>query len=132
MPTDNRHTCPRRVENGHADPDSPFVGSGTDLDTYESGHGLVGQARGCSYCGSMSPDDFMQAVREGTEIGPTDKSYKLYVGTGHGKFYTQHLSEEQGNEFDQLWRERKIAWGYPGAPYAPLFIPGPSTRPTGA
>lgn len=123
------HTCPRRIENGTHLADSPLRGSGPNLDTYESGRGLVGQGSGCSYCGSMSPDEFMQAVRDGKEIGPTDKSYKLYVDSHSGKFYTQHLSEEQGWEFDKLWKEGKVVWGYPHQPYVPLFIPGPSTKP---
>lgn len=164
-----RHTCPRRVENG-MDIEGALRGSGPNKDTYEPGHGLVGQVRGCSYCGSMSPEDFMQAVKDGKSIGPTDKSYKLYVsepltdeqkrerlqeqvgryvgmgmsedeakkqaaadpifGEGEhiGKFYTQHLSEEQGFEFHMLWIDKKINWGYPGAPYVRLFIPGPSTK----
>jgi len=122
----SKHTCPRRIENGMHVADSPMRGAGPNRDTYDKGHGLVGQARGCSYCGSMHPDDFMDAVRAGKEIGPTDKSYKLYVDDHGGKFYTQHLSEEQGWEFHRLWKEHKIRWGYPGAPYRPLYIPGPS------
>ncbi|MCW2758043.1 MAG: hypothetical protein JWO46_1789 [Nocardioidaceae bacterium] len=124
------HTCPRRGENGMDSPNSPLRGAGTGLDEYRKGHGLVGQARGCSYCGSMSPDDFMEAVRTGVEIGPTDKSYKLYVDSMRGKFYTAHLSEEQGWEFDRLWKAHEINWGYPGAPYVGLYIPGPSTAST--
>lgn len=107
--------------------DSPISRSGRDLDSWETGHGLANQVRGCSYCGSMHPDDFMQAVRDGKEIGPTDKSYKLYLGSSEGKFYTQHLTEDLGWEFHRLWQERKINWGFPGAPYRPLFVPGPST-----
>lgn len=33
----------------------------------------------CSYCGSMSPDQFFAAVDAGAQITPTDKSYKAYV-----------------------------------------------------
>ena len=179
------HTCPRRMSDF-----GPWERK-EGLDEYTKGHGLVGQHRGCNFCGSMHPDDFMQAVRDGLEIGPTDKSYKLYVkgipypepdalrivssstGPGQGltaykdlsraekkavrveykgrrrypedykegyyhlipwgptvegKFYTAHLSQEQGWEFDGLWREHKINWGYPGAPYRPLYIPGPSDQ----
>lgn len=146
----NKHTCPRR---------SPLRDDGRNLDTWRSD-------RTCSYCGSMHPDDFMQAIRDGKVIGPTDKSYKFYitepptdeqraerrqrqigryirmgmseaqaiqqadadpihrVGAHLGKFYTPHLSEEQGDEFDRLWRAHQINYGYPGAPYVPLFIPG--------
>lgn len=74
-----KHTCPRRRENGMDDPSSPFRGAGRNKDKYISGHGLIGQKRGCSYCGSMHPDDFMQAVRDGKVVGPTDKSYKAYL-----------------------------------------------------
>ncbi len=175
------HTCPRRMNEF-----GPWERE-EGLDEYNSRGGLVGQPRSCSFCGSMPPEDFMEAVRTGCEIGPTDKSYKLYVKgiprdgdpdeprvltvgshphdglrswkeltraekkaeradasrrdyrdryynftlwgpTVEGKFYTSHLSEEQGWEFHRLWQEHKINWGYPGAPYRPLFIPGPSTQ----
>lgn len=74
--TAEQHTCPRRVENGHADPDSPFVGSGTNLDTWRPDP----TGSRCSYCGSLHPDRFMELVREGWIVGPTDKSYKAYLG----------------------------------------------------
>jgi hypothetical protein len=38
-----------------------------------------GAVRSCSYCGSMHPDDFFDAIERGCEIGPTDKNYKVYV-----------------------------------------------------
>ena len=113
-----KQTCPRRMtEMGPWEREE-------DLDRWQERDGL----RRCSFCGSMHPADFLAAIEQHDEIGPTDKSYKFYVDAHSGKFYTQHLSEEQGWKFDQLWRERKINWGYPGAPYVPLFIPGPSTR----
>lgn len=103
-------TCPRRLENGN-----PEAYGGLNSDTYREGRGgLVGQARGCSYCGSMSPDDFMEAVRAGTKIGPTDKNYKAYVGEMEGKFYFQHLSDDQKKEFIDLLNDKKVNLGYPG------------------
>lgn len=33
----------------------------------------------CPYCGSLSPDAFMENVELGVEIGPTDKNYKAYL-----------------------------------------------------
>lgn len=33
----------------------------------------------CSACGSLSPEDFLKACEEGAKLGPTDKSYKVYV-----------------------------------------------------
>lgn len=35
--------------------------------------------RACSYCGSMHPDELFAAIEAGCELGPTDKSYKVYV-----------------------------------------------------
>lgn len=33
----------------------------------------------CSYCGSISPDVFFEAISQGCTLGPTDKNYKVYV-----------------------------------------------------
>lgn len=79
----------------------------------------------CSFCGSMTPDAFMQAVTEGREIEPTDKSYKAYVPSvpGVGKFYYQHLSEAQQQTFVDLLNAKKIVIGYPGHFYVrPFFV----------
>jgi hypothetical protein len=32
----------------------------------------------CSYCGSISSQMLFEAIQSGTEIGPTDKNYKIY------------------------------------------------------
>lgn len=177
------HVCPRRRETHLRLPGD------TGQDTYEVDHGLIGQPRGCSYCGSMPPDDFMDHVRAGRPIGPTDKSYKIYVHeiprdgdpddlrvVGHsthpsdaykpwsqlsraekraaraydngfskrsgrsikdggwmfstwgdtveGKFYTSHLSPDQGHEFWRLHQAGQVNWSYPL--YRPLYLPGPS------
>jgi len=110
--------CPRRDEYPDAyPPDGP--------DRYAPGHGLVTQARGCTYCGSMDPDDFMDAVRAGATLGPTDKSYKVYIDATacHGKFYFQHLGEAQRREFFELFRDGRLTVGYPGRFYVlPFFI----------
>lgn len=183
--TPARHTCPRRTELwGPAK-----LAEG--LDFYQADTGLVGQPRGCSYCGSLPPDDFMDAVRAGAVLGPTDKAYKIYldvpnpepdtiraVGTSnsrtspgegwvavrdmtheqaaardqagflvddrlkfvlfstspvlHCKFYTPHLSPEQSTEFWELAQAGQVAWGYPGYPYAKLYLPGLVLPATGA
>ncbi|MEZ0089953.1 hypothetical protein [Streptacidiphilus sp. EB129] len=81
--TVDQHTCPRRAETGRDNPDSPFHGSGINLDTWHTGGGLIGQedaGLSCSYCGSLHPDRFMELVREGWIVEPTDKSYKAYLG----------------------------------------------------
>lgn len=171
------HTCPRRMNEF-----GPWERA-EGLDAYEPNHGLIGQPRGCSFCGSMSPDDFMKHVRAGRPTGPTDKSYKVYVHeiprdgdpteprvlshsshpfekgrqwadlndaeraaveaydngrsagggwwqftpwgeTVEGKFYTAHLSPEQGHEFWALHQAGKVNWSYPL--YRPIYLPGPS------
>ena len=93
-----------------------------DLDEWEERTGRKGRC--CSFCGSMHPEDFLQAVRDKVEIGPTDKSYKFYVGkSDHDKFYTQHLSPEQGDQLRDLITNREVNWGYPGYPYTALYVP---------
>jgi hypothetical protein len=67
--------CPRRDDLGQG----LFNTNNPTPDTWREGAGLVNQTRGCSYCGSMHPDEFMQKLREGYEAGPTDKNYKVYL-----------------------------------------------------
>ena len=55
-----KHTCPRRVESFNRE---------VDADDYNQKHNGY---RTCSYCGSVEPGEFMQAVRDGVEVGPTD------------------------------------------------------------
>lgn len=113
-----KFTCPRRGED---------LGRilETNQDSFDTGHELVSQARGCTYCGSMPPNDFMDAIAKGAEISPTDKSYKAYVQLerGKSKFYFQHLSETQRAEFVRLLNAKKLKFGYPGHFYVlPYFI----------
>ena len=74
--------CPRRSEIG---------GRTITLDHWR-GDGT------CSFCGSVSPDEFMRAIEHGALICPTTKSYKAYLLSSTGdthKFYFQHLSDAQ-------------------------------------
>lgn len=100
------HTCPRRVEMPR-----PVV---ENQDDYVAGRGVRDQHRGCSYCGSMSPEDFLAAIRAGKTLGVTDKNYKAYVGDYEGKFYFQHLSVEQQHEFIDLCNARQVTYDFPG------------------
>jgi hypothetical protein len=78
----NKFTCPRRVEQGMDDENSPFRGSGKNDDYWNKreGHNV------CSYCGSIRPEALFEAIDNGTPVGTTDKSYKLYVDLpGDGK-----------------------------------------------
>lgn len=64
--------------------------------------------RTCSYCGSCTPERFMESVRAGEPIGPTDKSYKAYGPDHVFKFYYQHLSDEYRVEFIQMWNDGSL------------------------
>ena len=84
----------------------------------------------CNYCGSLSPDQLFKAIEDGCEIGPTDKSYKIYIKgekapkvSGAVKFYFQHLSEDEKHKFIGILNDGKIKFGYPGNFYVkPFFI----------
>lgn len=173
------HTCPRRMSDW-----GPWERT-EGIDEYAIGRGgLVGQdavGPSCSFCGSLEPSRFMELVREGWVVGPTDKNYKVYfakpytdeekaarkqrwmdtdgiaravreIGEKDGKtpeqitadleqhyrdmqeplqdgrtvakFYTMHLTPEQGREFFDLWQAGNVNWGYPGYPYRRLYLPG--------
>jgi hypothetical protein len=131
--TNDTFTCPRRHEDGTADPESPFVIAGPDLDEWvvrddPQYPGLLNTGMpACSYCGSLNPDFFMEKIEsEGWTVGPTDKSYKAYVRSTEGpqgKFYFQHLSDEQKVKFVELLNKRSLSIGVPGHFYKkPYFL----------
>lgn len=80
----------------------------------------------CSFCGSLKPEELFACIEGGLcEIGPTDKSYKIYIKvfsalTGealpvrHLKLYFQHFTEEHKNKFIQLYNSGMMKLGYPG------------------
>lgn len=86
----------------------------------------------CNYCGSLHPDRFMEMVKNGAEIGPTDKNYKVYLDSARTKFYTVHLSREQAQELKELLTVRpvdnsdkymtKARVGHPGYFYNGLYL----------
>lgn len=76
----------------------------------------------CSYCGSLAPDEFMRQAEASTELTPTDKNYKVYVG-GHRKFYFPHLSVEQMKRFVDLVNAKTLRLAFPGHFYVrPFFM----------
>lgn len=173
-------SCPRRM--GEYGPWERAEGQ----DAWTTGHGVVGQdavGLSCSFCGSLQPDRFMELVREGWEVGPTDKSYKAYLrqpltpeeeaqqkadwiqrdavaqavrelgerdgkaaeqiaadldeqwakfphssGGPEAKFYYQHLSVEQQDEFIALHNERRMKISYPGHLYVLPYFAVPSSE----
>lgn len=115
-----RQTCPRRMREM-----GPWERR-EDLDTW-----LPGEVTRCSFCGSMAPDEFMEAVRAGREVGPTDKTYKAYLRTDNPgsmvKFYYMHLSSDQKREFVDLYNDGTMKISTPGNFYTmPFFmVPAP-------
>lgn len=146
----NAQTCPRRMLDWGA------WERKENLDAWRTGGGLVGRQEhelSCSFCGSLHPDVFMDWVRQGGQISPTDKNYKAYIkypgkdpregetseyelnmpsgrtvqGTSvygiEAKFYYQHLSPEQRQEFVELYNNHTMQIGYPGNFYVlPFFM----------
>lgn len=119
-------TCPRRLSDW-----GPWERE-ENLDKWDYRPALGGSGEpdhlSCSFCGSMHPNDFLNAIKNGEVIGPTDKSYKAYVKkadgvSDYGKFYYQHLDLKQRYEFCELNNEHKINIGYPGYFYVlPFFV----------
>ena len=104
--------CPRRSESNGI-----WVDSGPD-EWFLRASRLV-----CSYCGSLHPELFMDAARLGVELGPTDKNYKIYVGSDHAKFFFQHLGQEQQREFVELMNSGVLNLGPTGRFYVdPYFV----------
>ena len=98
---DEPYLCPERVIPGPS-------GVGDEW------HGEA-QSRSCSYCGSLHPDDFMAAVKQGARLTPPDKAYKVYVsraGQPQTKFSFVHLSAEQKKEFVELYNARQGDHGW--------------------
>lgn len=77
--------------------------------------------RYCSFCGSCHPDDALSRLKDGEEAGPTDKNYKMYLGS-RDKVYFQHFSEEQMKAFIELYNSKAMKVGYPGYFYNPPFF----------
>lgn len=173
MAEPQQQTCPRRLSDM-----GPWDRS-EGLDEWTTGHGVAGQDQvglSCNFCGSLHPDRFMELVREGWIVGPTDKSCKVYLespvsedekaarrerwmksdafakalrhvgerdgktaeeiqadldsewertplhGDKTAKFYLQHLSAEQRDEFIELHNSGAMRIGYPGHLYVrPYF-----------
>lgn len=61
---------------------------------------------GCSYCGSMRPEAFLEAIKAGAEIGPTDKGYKVYVDLPepHPDWLTVRSSTRSPDAFPGDWQ----------------------------
>ena len=109
-----KQLCPRRAEN-------PISLQLSAEDTWR-------EDNTCSYCGSLNPDEFIRLLECGEiELGPTDKSYKVYLHgadgkRSRGKFYFQHLSQAQKDRFIEIYNEGKMKIGFPGHFYTTPYF----------
>lgn len=90
----------------------------------------------CSYCGSLAPENLWRAVRDGMELGPTDKSYKVYVRgadvAGAGKFYFQHFPTKDRVRFVEALNAGRLSLGFPGHfSTLPFFVGRAGTKEDG-
>jgi hypothetical protein len=86
-----------------------------DFGPWERTEGLDVPANGrCPFCGSLTETKFMERVRNGDRLGPTDKSYKVYLADPWDKFYFQHFSGALSREFFDLFQAGRLNIGYPG------------------
>jgi hypothetical protein len=74
---------------------------------------------------SLTPWEFLDRIKSGATVIPTDKNYKAYLedDQGHDKFYYETMTLEQRAEFVDLFNQGKIKIGAPGYFYvAPFFM----------
>lgn len=132
-------SCPRRMQEM-----GPWSKDGGQ-DTWEEQPRQPGELTPrCSFCGSLHPGKFLELVAQGWAVGPTDKTYKVYlhqVFNGpertaapgeplpaleqytQSKFYFQHLSEAQQRQFIDLYNRQAIHFAKPGYFYVlPFFM----------
>jgi hypothetical protein len=84
---------------------------GEGLDEWREERGY----RSCSFCGSLHPDEFMQALEAGAEVGPTDKPYKAYIDLQEiepsSLRVISHVRPDHSPGFGQDWRPAsEIDW----------------------
>lgn len=123
--------CPRREENGampgpNGEPPRFFPEQDVWREPHEaspnSGSISPYDRRTCSYCGSWHPDDMLEYIENGGQIGPTDKSYKIYLACSPNKFYFQHLDADGKRKFIELLNAQKVVIGHPGHFYVMPFF----------
>lgn len=84
LPTE-QHTCPCR----------PRTDPSRGADTWTSGPEQIGPT--CTYCGSLHPDPFMQRLRDGWFLAPTDRCNASL------------LRPHTGSDLDE-YEQRKTQW----------------------
>lgn len=89
-----KHWCPRRAESAHE-----FPGP----DRWDNRASLAqGIGPCCSYCGSLNPYLFMDKIRNGWIVEPTDKSYKAYVDEPYSDEQLEHIKTDS-----RIWQHAR-------------------------
>lgn len=131
-------TCPRRMR--EMGPWSREEGQDTWSDTPRRAEEVTPF---CSFCGSLHPGKFLELVAQGWTVEPTDKTYKAYLSQEsatpgpavprvyrRSKFYYQHLSDTQQQQFVDLYNRGSMRLALPGRFYVlPFFMQIASREP---
>ena len=76
----------------------------------------------CSYCGSLSQEEFFSRIKLKARLIPTDKNYKVYVDN-YEKFYFYHLDVDGQKQFIQMLNNKELNISTPGHFYInPFFM----------
>lgn len=89
----------------------------------------------CSFCGGWRPSRFLEAIAQGCEVTPTDKSYKLYIDVpdpdaGKMRIYGSSNSvEKPSGDGWERWdnaRAKADGWGEKDDPDDNWMLIGPT------
>ena len=101
--SDDLKDCPRKMEYGAGDP------AESSLKLVRDFKGEWREEGTCSWCGSLKPSIFFQALDDGAVYGATDKNYKAYLHgpeapqvPGAAKMYFQHFDAADRQRFYDL------------------------------
>ncbi len=71
----------------------------------------------------LTPAEALKRIEEGTEVIPTDKNYKAYIGSAYDKVYFDEFSDQEKQRLIDLCNEHRVHFGYPGYFYVlPFFM----------
>ena len=70
---------------------------------------------------NLTGAEFLALVKAGKICIPTDKSYKVYVGSD--KFYFENFTAEEAQEFANLLEAQQVTCGFPYYFYSGVSLP---------
>ena len=68
------------------------------------------EAGRCTYCGSISPEEFFKLVEDGFSIrlDRVNKSFNFTGNKSHIVFHHSHLDDDQRDRLTKLYNEKRI------------------------